>query len=234
VLFDVDDTLVDNRVVPITVERACTEIAGELEAVDAGRLLEANLAAWNGYWPEAEPRTWMGELDLVDVSREVWRRALVACGIEDPACVECALDTHQRIAADLARCFDDVDDLLRTLDDARVATALVTNSSPTGQLARLRDVGLGSAFEVVIISGAVGVAKPDPAIFHAALESLGVAPEEAWHVGDSLATDVAGAAAAGIRSVWLNRRGRARRPGDPRPDAEITTLRDLEALATDG
>jgi HAD-hyrolase-like len=57
-----------------------------------------------------------------------------------------------------------------------------------------------------------------------------------WHVGDSLATDVAGAVAVGIRSVWLNRTGRQLAPSDPRPDSEITSLRELReggAILTD-
>jgi putative hydrolase of the HAD superfamily len=54
-----------------------------------------------------------------------------------------------------------------------------------------------------------GIEKPDPRLFRVALADAGCAPDEMLHVGDSLENDVAGAAAAGVRSVWLNRNGHA-------------------------
>jgi putative hydrolase of the HAD superfamily len=50
------------------------------------------------------------------------------------------------------------------------------------------------------------VEKPDPAIFRAALQKLGVAPSEAIHVGDLPAVDFAGARAAGIHGILVDRR----------------------------
>ena len=50
---------------------------------------------------------------------------------------------------------------------------------------------------------------------------------DVWHVGDNLTTDIAGAHAAGIAGVWLNRERRRRAPSDPRPDLEISSLDDL-------
>ena len=76
----------------------------------------------------------------------------------------------------------------------------------------------------VLISEAVGAYKPGGPIFRAALERLGLRPDEVLHVGDSDVDDVQGAKAAGLRAAWVNRDGRARRPGvpgaglrDPRP-----------------
>jgi HAD superfamily hydrolase (TIGR01459 family) len=45
--------------------------------------------------------------------------------------------------------------------------------------------------------------KPDPAIYRMALERLGVAPTKVLAVGDSLHTDIAGAAKAGLDSLWV-------------------------------
>ena len=58
-----------------------------------------------------------------------------------------------------------------------------------------------------------------------AAEALGVEPGDAWHVGDSLSADVAGANAAGLGAVWLNRDGLVRRGGDPEPDHDIVVAR---------
>ena len=82
----------------------------------------------------------------------------------------------------------------------------------------------------MIISGEFGVAKPDPAIFREALRLGSASADQALHVGDSLEFDVAGASAAGIRSAWVNRRGAARREGDPLPDHEIRTASEALRL----
>lgn len=85
--------------------------------------------------------------------------------------------------------------------------------------------GLGGHFDGVLASAAIGAAKPDPAIFEAALSVAGVPPEQAVHVGDSLTEDIAGARAAGITPV-LVRRGRGAEP----PPAQLHTIRRLSEL----
>ena len=67
--------------------------------------------------------------------------------------------------------------------------------------------GLSDLVDGVVSSGAAGVAKPAPEIFARALALAGAAAGEAVHVGDSLSEDVAGARAAGIAALWLNRAG---------------------------
>jgi len=64
--------------------------------------------------------------------------------------------------------------------------------------------GLENCFDTVIISGEVGVKKPDPAIFSFGLEQTGLVPDNVVYVGDTH-EDVAGAIAAGIRPIFLAR-----------------------------
>jgi putative hydrolase of the HAD superfamily len=70
----------------------------------------------------------------------------------------------------------------------------------------LLQVGPGPGVEVLAIidSGVVGVAKPDPAIFHLALEVAGTTADRAIHVGDAYQYDVRGARAAGIRPLLVD------------------------------
>ena len=63
-------------------------------------------------------------------------------------------------------------------------------------------------FEVVAISGELGVEKPDPKIFHWALEQAGVEPSRAMHVGDSPNFDAQPAHDLGMKGVLLDRHGR--------------------------
>jgi putative hydrolase of the HAD superfamily len=69
--------------------------------------------------------------------------------------------------------------------------------------------------DAVVISAEIGAAKPQPAIFHAALERLRATAADALHVGDSLELDVAGARAAGLRAVLVARDGAPAPPGVP-------------------
>ncbi len=72
--------------------------------------------------------------------------------------------------------------------------------------AGLLQVGPGDGVEVfaIVDSGALGIAKPDPAIFHHALELVGATPDRAIHVGDAYQYDVRGARAAGVRPVLVD------------------------------
>jgi putative hydrolase of the HAD superfamily len=68
-------------------------------------------------------------------------------------------------------------------------------------------VGLSAAVDAVVVSAEVGAAKPDAEIFGVALERVHSSPEQALFVGDSLETDVAGARAAGLRALLIDRSG---------------------------
>lgn len=72
---------------------------------------------------------------------------------------------------------------------------------------RLSETGLTPLLDGAFASAEVGAAKPDAAIFAAALEHVGVAPEHAWHVGDTPAADVEGARAAGLTPIYIARDG---------------------------
>lgn len=91
---------------------------------------------------------------------------------------------------------------LQKLRDAGLRLGVVSNSDGRVEQA-LQAAGLRHYFDVVIDSALVGVEKPDPRIFHAALEALEVAPEEALYVGDLYEVDVVGAQAAGMQAVLL-------------------------------
>lgn len=87
--------------------------------------------------------------------------------------------------------------------------ALVSNfDHPPFARKLLVSTGLAEILDPMIISGEVKVDKPDPRIFHLALEALGCAPEETLFVGDSLAADIAGARAVGCRPVLIDRERR--------------------------
>lgn len=89
----------------------------------------------------------------------------------------------------------------------------------------LRAAGLRDCFAVVVDSALFGAEKPDPAIFRAALDALGVTPDEALYVGDLYEVDVVGARAAGIDAILLLPDAAAA-PEDVRRVASLGALTD--------
>jgi putative hydrolase of the HAD superfamily len=119
-------------------------------------------------------------------------------------------------------------DALETLDALAalgVRLAVVSNWDYTLP-AELRAMGVADRFEAVAVSAALGTGKPDPEIFHWTLDRLGVPPRAALHCGAHPDKDCAGAAAAGVPAVLVDREDR--HPGAACP--RIRRLPDLAAL----
>ncbi|MCP4003004.1 MAG: HAD family hydrolase [bacterium] len=96
----------------------------------------------------------------------------------------------------------------------------------------LRRVGLLQHFECAVWSANFGRRKPDPTMIHHVLEQLGVPARRALMVGDKLHTDVLAAQRAGVRSVYLRKRG-APHQGPAQPDFTIQHLGALPKLVRD-
>ena len=75
-------------------------------------------------------------------------------------------------------------------------------------------LSLSAYIDFSISSLQVGVSKPDPIFFQAALQHAKVAPVEAIHIGDQYKSDVQGARGASIRPVLINRTGHSLAPDD--------------------
>jgi putative hydrolase of the HAD superfamily len=129
------------------------------------------------------------------------------------------------------RLFDDALPCLRALRNLGLRLAAITNAAGAHQREKLDALGLESAFDAVVISGEVGVAKPHRAIFSRACRALGVHPGQAVHVGDRLDIDAVGARDAGLHGVWLDRSGCGMLPQGAGISV-IGQLADLPALIT--
>ena len=92
--------------------------------------------------------------------------------------------------------------LLRQLRGEGFALALISNLA-SAYVPVLRRLGVHQLVDEATYSCEVGVVKPDPAIYGLTLEKLGVAPQNATMVGNSIRADVLGAKAAGLRAVWI-------------------------------
>ena len=125
----------------------------------------------------------------------------------------------------------DVESVLKDLQQ-NYKLALVTNGVPQLQRDKLKSSKLGVYFDAVIISGELGIGKPDPKIFEAALSQLGTRPETAVMVGNSLKADIAGAKQVDIKAVWLNR-DRKENDNFIKPDYEVNDMNELRHVLND-
>jgi putative hydrolase of the HAD superfamily len=121
-------------------------------------------------------------------------------------------------------------DGLRTLVATGVRLGIISNADGliAQRLAELEILqvgpGIGVQVECVIDSGAVGVMKPDPRIFHLALDAMAITPGDAWYVGDMPGIDVVGARAAALHPVLMD-------PFELHLDADYDRVASLTELA---
>jgi len=119
--------------------------------------------------------------------------------------------------------FPDAAPALRALRAAGMRLVVVSNWDVSLH-ERLAETGLTPLLDGAVASVEVGASKPDAVPFARGLELAGVPASAAWHVGDDLAADVAGARAAGIRPVLIDRDGGAR------VSAGVPAIRGLDGL----
>ena len=142
----------------------------------------------------------------------------------------------RRVAGRVARRF--LDDALATLAAntpllaelaGRYRLGIVSNFY--GNLTRVcEDAGIRSYFSVLVDSTQLGCEKPDPRIFHHALQALGVPASSATFVGDSLPRDMAGARGVGMRHIWLAPAASLAERPCCRDDRRIDSLRELKGI----
>jgi len=100
--------------------------------------------------------------------------------------------------------FDDVLPTMKTLKEQELLLGLLTNLD-RDMKPICRELGLEPYIDFVVTSGEIGVDKPAPPIFLAALQRAGVDAAEAIHVGDQYKVDVIGAKGVGITPILIDR-----------------------------
>ncbi|MFG1947001.1 HAD family hydrolase [Nonomuraea sp. NPDC048826] len=221
ILFDLDGTLLDHRAAADAAigawvaERAPGHPRlGEVAALWAA-LEEPHLAAWHA-----------GECTWQEQRRRRIRALCAELAIETPADLDAAFAGFTGHYRRGWTAFPDAAGALAALGGFRLG--VLTNGSQEIQEEKVRAIGLDGLVGPVLTGEVLGGCfKPVAACYTAAAAALGLPPGEVLLVGDDIAKDVTGPAAAGMRSVWLDRLGVSPAPeGFPR----ITTLAELPAL----
>ncbi len=205
VFFDAAGTLIEVRG---SVGEVYARVAREFGFEADPQTLQRNFAdRFREQPPMAFPPGTLEE-ELADLEKDWWRNLIEAvfAGLGPfPRFDEFFDEIFNRFRdREFWRVYDDVEPALASLKRLGLRLGVISNFD-----SRLYDVlracDLDRFFDSVHISTRVGAAKPDPAIFQAALSHHGIEPGQAWHIGDSLLEDLEGAAAVGIRAILIDR-----------------------------
>ena len=218
VLFDLDDTLFDHE---HATNQALAVLCLEEPALTCWPVGELR-ARYSALLESLHVEVLAGRMSIPDARAERFRRLLSDAGRTAIDGRPTQLATLYRAAYEGAwRAVPGAHDLLKALRARGLPIGIVTNNLVAEQRQKLDCCALGELVDVMITSEEIGATKPDPRIFHAALDRLSVSASETVMVGDVWHTDIAGALAAGIRPVWFNWRGL------DSPDPSIAQVRSL-------
>ena len=187
-------------------------LAGVLEErghpVDRGDLRRAWDVADRWFWDEyhrPDNTTWGDDVEIERTWREYHSLMLGELGFADRAHELLDAILASQFAADAWELYPDVEPALAELRRVPGLSIGVISDWGSNLEGILADLGLDRFLDFTLASGAVGLAKPDPALFRLALSRAGVKAEDAVMVGDSLRADVEGARSAGMEGVLLAR-----------------------------
>lgn len=222
VLFDLDDTLCDYASARTGRLRIAFGLARDQAGADFTAPLDEVIADSIRVQPHG-----------VDRFPEI----LARYGIDDQLAAKKAIDWFVANRFHGLHLFPDAIETLQTVraGKAHRRLGLVTNGPADVQTAKIEMLGLQPYFDFMLISGVFGYWKPDRQIFLEAL-SLGRATgSDSIMIGDSPEHDMAGAEAAGLSTIWMDRAGRAWPREIPSPTyiaPDLATVRRLLAPAT--
>jgi putative hydrolase of the HAD superfamily len=118
-------------------------------------------------------------------------------------------------------------EVLAKLDECRIPYALLTNGWSPLQEEKARLIGFRGP---VFVSERLGFLKPAPQAFAQLVKHFERPAGDIWYIGDDPQADCAGAAAAGMTSVWFDWENKTYPAGVTSPTHSIHTLEELLAL----
>ena len=217
--FDLDHTLaIDNRLERVVFLRLLDRILAE------GGRYEGTLTDETDRIDELLTRQRRGEFSIDDAVR----RFVGAHGVTPAEShVEWFRRTAVGLVDDMVVPLPGVGSTLEALRERGIAMAVLTNGWNPMQQRKAERAGFRDA---VLVSSEIGVQKPAVRAFEMLLEALKTPPGETWYVGDDPRGDIAGAAAAGLRTVWIDWECKAYPEDVPAPGHTITRFEQLLTL----
>jgi haloacid dehalogenase superfamily, subfamily IA, variant 3 with third motif having DD or ED/haloacid dehalogenase superfamily, subfamily IA, variant 1 with third motif having Dx(3-4)D or Dx(3-4)E len=224
VLFDLDDTIYDYKQSRLNglkaLKLACTKLScAPLE--DLEKEHEVLLA-------EFYPKVLDGSISMADSMVQRTRLLFEKFGVAITDGEAAAYHSLYHLAYD--RCRGAVSNVKALIEELKMSCQIgvVSNGIYEIQIEKINECGIGHLIDFMILSEDIGSRKPDKAIFSAALQKSGSEPQEAVFIGDAWEIDITGAAACGIKAIWLNRYNKE--CPDPGIAYEIKSFDDIDSI----
>ncbi|MFN6483203.1 MULTISPECIES: HAD-IA family hydrolase [unclassified Nostoc] len=224
IIFDLDNTLLNFELCERQAILGALEDCGislYLKGVRETTFLQAFETYNSQYWRQRET---FSPNELIEMS---YRSTLAKLDIQTEK-ISNLSQSFWHIFNHSALMESDVNEVLTVLAD-NYRLAVITNGFVSAQLPRMQAAGIEHFFEEIVVSEAIGFAKPSPEIFHYALSRLNLTPAEVIYVGDSLKHDYAGATQVKIDFCYYNRKNQ-NLPPEAKPKFMINELLNLLEL----
>ena len=222
-LFDIDDTLYD-QVLPFS--RAYEVVFGGRYELDVQALFVNSRKRSD----EVYEMSLRGEIPMEDMHiyriQKAFEDLNVSISREEALAFQKEYEKNQKSI----EVSDTVADMLDFCKD-KVKLGIVTNGPDKHQRNKVSSLGLTRWVpeKYIFVSGALGIAKPDPGIFKIAMECMDIGLD-GYYVGDSFKNDVVGANDAGLKTIWFNRRSHVLSEKNVKPDYIVTSEQQLYEL----
>lgn len=211
VIFDMDNTLFDFVEAKM---RACRKVAEFIGSEDGMELFRYFLRHAGGF----------EDMDCV-------ADYLNDRGVRDEEVHGRCYEIYRKTELENIETYEGVEETLEFLKREGFKLAIVTNADRKSLNARLQEANLSGFFDATVTREATGKLKPDHRPILSALYELGVEPEEALKVGDSLARDISPARRIGMKTAYAKYGDRNSHDEDgPKADFTLEEVRDLIAL----
>ncbi|WBE25289.1 HAD family hydrolase [Denitrificimonas caeni] len=219
--FDLDDTLWSVKPV-ITAANQALGVWLLTHAPKLGELSSERLGQLRGELVAQQP---LLDQRVSELRYQVLLRALLQSGYPELEARDLAEQAFQVFLAERQK-VELFADVVPTLEQLRHSYMLGALSNGN---ADVRRVGLGEYFSFALSADILGVAKPEPEVFLAALARAQVKPAHSIHIGDHPEHDVFGAQQVGMRTIWFNPEQKIW-TGEREPDAQINQISQLPDL----
>lgn len=223
-LFDVGGTLITfdsarraraycERAAQVGITVSPQETLRVLDALDAELPERTKPVQLSLLSPRAQRAFWV----------DFWAEGFLQIGVSAPDAHRFARELLDPVnGGNFQHVYPDVVPALQSLRARGKQLGIISNFSPNCE-PLLKQLGIAAYFDFFIVSGIVGIEKPDPRIFELAVRASGQLHAELVYIGDSIFHDVEGAQNAGISGVLIDRSNRF-------PDFHGARIRDLREL----
>lgn len=187
VLFDLDETLLDRSasLVSFTQWQATKQLSMGSEIT--GRFVKrfVELDNCGRVWKDEVYRTLISEFDLTSHTESE------------------LLDSYEQKFRNFCKPREFTVQLLNHLRARDIPIGVVSNGKSPFQENNLAALNISEYLQTIVVSDAVGIRKPDPEIFLLACSKLGIEPATSVFIGDNPVSDIEGAAAVGMKTIYV-------------------------------